>query len=176
MVGRRNKIESDWDDPPVEVPTTAAAVLDIYEQRHCGFEGRPLLLREFPLFDGRRGRIDALMVQTRGNRPFNLTALEVKVDRRDFFRELKNPEKRERAKLIADQFYYLVPDGLIDKAEVPEDCGLIGINCEGPPCIYRVAPQLDPPELSWRLLRQVANRSYLKGLNDDSIEQNKENF
>lgn len=158
--------DSDRDSDRIEVPTTATGVLDIYERRHCGFEGRPVLLREFPLFDGRRGRIDALMVEVQGNRPFNLTAFEVKVDRRDFFNELKNPEKRERAKLIADQFYFLVPMGLVTKDEVPEDCGLIGVTMNGAPCVYRVAPQLDPPQLDWRLVRQIANYSYRKGFAD----------
>ena len=58
-------------------------------------------------------------------------AFEIKISRGDFFQETKKPLKREIFIKNSHQFYFVVPKGLIEKDEIPENCGLIeAINGE----------------------------------------------
>ncbi len=50
---------------------------------------------------------------------------EVKVRRADFLSDLAKPEKREAYAQLAEAVYYCCPDGLIDKAEMPDGFGLL---------------------------------------------------
>ena len=99
------------------------------------------------------------------SRTYNLTALEVKVDRADFERELKHPEKRARAMAIADQFYFAAPDGLIEPEEIPDDCGLMTL-AGGAPIYRKQAPLLEPGELDWAFVRHLMKRVHEKGIYD----------
>lgn len=56
---------------------------------------------------------------------------EVKVSRADFLADLAKPEKREAYAALAEAVYYCCPNGLIDKAEVPDGFGLICEAGEG---------------------------------------------
>lgn len=55
-------------------------------------------------------------------------AYEVKVSRSDFLSDMAKPEKWKAYLDIADALYYICPEGLIDKKEMPKECGLIYYN------------------------------------------------
>lgn len=55
-------------------------------------------------------------------------AFEIKVDVADFKRELADPEKRRPAMLLANQFYFVAPKGLISADDIPEECGLLEVE------------------------------------------------
>lgn len=55
----------------------------------------------------------------------NPTAYEVKVSRADFLSDMSKPDKWKAYLDIANSLYYICPEGLIDKKEVPKECGLI---------------------------------------------------
>ena len=58
-----------------------------------------------------------------------IIAFEIKVERSDFLKDLKEFKKKHRFALrISDEFYYVCPWGLIEKGEVPEDAGLMYVN------------------------------------------------
>lgn len=61
-------------------------------------------------------RIDAVVIGK------DMTAVEVKVSRADFFRDTE--DKRRAWRDAADFFVYLVPKGLVTPSEVPDYCGL----------------------------------------------------
>lgn len=52
-------------------------------------------------------------------------AYEVKISRSDFLRDLKQPLKHRGFRLIADQFWYVAPPGVIKPDEVPDWAGLL---------------------------------------------------
>lgn len=53
------------------------------------------------------------------------TAFEVKHSRADFLSDIKNENKRKSYLEIADKLYYVCPEDLIKKEEMPDGCGLI---------------------------------------------------
>lgn len=50
---------------------------------------------------------------------------EVKISRADYLCELKHPLKRRIGMRFSNEFYFVIPSGLIDLSELPADCGLI---------------------------------------------------
>jgi len=109
-------------------------------------------------------RIDALAMScwckhTHGQaRNYRRIAYEIKISRSDFAREIKNPEKRQMAFRIANQFYFVVPQGLLKADEVPSECGLIEVLPSGGCKTIRDAPYYETPEPSWNLIAAFARR------------------
>jgi hypothetical protein len=62
---------------------------------------------------------------------FNKVAFEVKVSRYDFTKEMDNPNKREAAMSVSNQFYFVTPAALVQANEIPEDCGLMWVDVTG---------------------------------------------
>ena len=50
---------------------------------------------------------------------------EVKVSRADYFGELRHPLKRRIGMRYSNEFYFVVPGGMLSPDEVPAECGLI---------------------------------------------------
>ncbi len=63
----------------------------------------------------------------RSTRPNDLQpwVFEVKVSRKDFYRDVDNPIKRLAYALLAERVYYVCPEHLVDANEVPGGCGLV---------------------------------------------------
>lgn len=65
-------------------------------------------------------------------------AYEIKVSKADFYRD--TVEKRKPFIDNCNEFYYVVPKGLLKKESVPNDCGLIFVNEKGQTRIIKRAP------------------------------------
>lgn len=50
---------------------------------------------------------------------------EVKVRRADLLSDLKNPDKRAAYQALSAEFFYVMPEGLANVEEIPEDCGVL---------------------------------------------------
>jgi hypothetical protein len=72
--------------------------------------------------------IDAWLMQTFPSSPMRILAVEIKVERSDFRKEVKHTIKRDSALRISNEFYFAAPSGLIHKDEVPAECGLIEVS------------------------------------------------
>lgn len=81
----------------------------------------------FPEFQLHFRRVDLLAVRLYNSGP-PLVAYEIKVDRGDFLSEIKNPSKRIEAQEFAAEFWLAAPEGLIQRDEVPEGCGLVEVR------------------------------------------------
>ena len=146
---------------------TATDVLNSLELAYC--QRRPgdrVLLREFPLACSGRGRIDGLLIEFRSNRSAARIAYEVKVNRRDFEREVKNPDKRHRAMAIADAFYFVTPIGLVRDHEIPDGCGLLWVDGSRAPIIAKSAPMNAAPAPDWPIIQAMIRRAYAHGQED----------
>lgn len=72
-------------------------------------------------------RLDAWAMNVWPSSHYRTIAYEIKVNRGDFLRELKNPAKRDYALTYADEFYFVAPRQLIKPAELPRGCGLVEV-------------------------------------------------
>ena len=50
---------------------------------------------------------------------------EIKVRRADLLSDLKNPNKRAAYCALSSSFFYVMPEGMADVDEIPEDCGVL---------------------------------------------------
>jgi len=91
-----------------------------------------------------------------GGRLLMSWALEVKVTREDFLREIADPRKRIPAMSIAHRFAFVAPASVIQKGEVPEGCGLIEIDGSGKVFIKVHAAYAPPKQPDWRLVASIA--------------------
>lgn len=72
--------------------------------------------------------LDMFAMNTWPSKGHNTIAVEIKISRGDFFRETKNPRKRESAESVARECYFATPKGLVTEDEVPKGWGLIEVN------------------------------------------------
>lgn len=93
-------------------------------------------------------RIDLWAMEEWPSKGFKRVAYEVKISRGDYLREIRDPLKRRGAKLVAQEFYFVAPDGVIKPEEVPYDCGLIVVR-DGELVIEVDAPQLPDSAPTW---------------------------
>lgn len=150
---------------------TADQILDAIECIGSNQPGRRIMFREFPLEGGRRGqgtpRIDALVMELHETHRVRRIAYEVKTNRRDFERELANPEKRERAMRLADQFFFAVPLGLVQRHEVPDDCGLVSFAAaNGSYLVSKVPKECPAPAPDWPVIIDLIRRAFQLGQED----------
>lgn len=93
------------------------------------------------LFYAEVWRIDAFALRCWqagiGNRRM---AFEVKTSRPDFLAEIRNPQKRQNALDISHVYYFATPKGLVDRTEIPPECGLIEVDEKGQTRITVRAP------------------------------------
>ena len=80
------------------------------------------LLLNGGVFGGHR-RVDFWTLAPTESAGFQAVAFEVKASRSDFKRD--TDEKQRWARLYSNRFYYVVPEGLIDRSEVPSWAGLM---------------------------------------------------
>lgn len=86
------------------------------------------------------------------------TAIEIKISRSDFKREIKQPMKRDSALRLCNEFYFAAPLGLIGESELPEEAGLIEIGADGIAKIAHKAPFRETGVATWAFVASLARR------------------
>jgi hypothetical protein len=70
---------------------------------------------------------DAIAMQLWPSRGLTIDGIEIKVDRRDWLRELEKPEKADVIYRFCDRWYIAAPSGIVEKGELPPTWGLLEI-------------------------------------------------
>ena len=108
-------------------------------------------------------RIDAYSIHPFPSRGLARVAYEVKISRSDFLAEIKKPQKRRRAMLLSNLFYFVAPAGLIRIEELPVDCGLIEVTGKGYLNTVVKAPHRDIASPPWLFVAALVRRAGLDG-------------
>ena len=107
---------------------TAKTIKRILQEYYCGPKiGRYIFLDEVQLTNGTIA--DGLLVECWGEN--QRIGFEIKISRSDFLKEIKQPEKRKKLVDLTNRFYFVAPERMLNKEEIPEDCGLIEISPYG---------------------------------------------
>ena len=117
------------------------AVLDALRERHTLERGWlyaeevwcvpdsswPDTLRRTPdgVYTGWSRSIDAYAMALWPSMRYERVAYEVKANRGDFLSELSDPGKRHYAMCLSNRMYFVMPDGVADKREIPDGCGIM---------------------------------------------------
>lgn len=110
---------------------TAERILGLLRERHSDSEWS--FFEELATSGTKHERyIDAFAMHLWASKKWRRIAYEIKVSRADLMKELdREPEKRVAAMELSNQFFYVVPTGLVEKKELPEGCGLIEAHKSG---------------------------------------------
>lgn len=73
---------------------------------------------------------DAIAMQLWPSRGLTIDGIEIKVDRRDWLRELEKPSKADVIYRFCDRWYIAAPTGVVVKTELPETWGLLEVVTE----------------------------------------------
>lgn len=103
-------------------------------------------------------RLDFFAMHLWPSQGFRSVAYEIKVSRGDFQREIENPKKRAFAESVSHECYFAVPQGLVEKDEVPEGWGLLEANAGG---LKRVKLPTQRAAVAWppSFVAAIARRS-----------------
>jgi hypothetical protein len=108
---------------------SANTLLDILERAIHASPAEWLFLRELRVGTGHRNqsaqRLDAFALNCLPHQGMKRVCYEVKVSRADYLGELKHPLKRRIGMRYSNEFYFVTPAGMLDRSEVPVECGLI---------------------------------------------------
>ncbi len=104
------------------------------------------------------GRVDVVAVKPHVYAQRDLRAYECKSSRRDFLYDV-GTDKWRRYSLVFPRVYFAVPSGLIKKAEVPEEAGLI-VRGENGWTTVKAAKGHIPPNLSVNSILALLYRGY----------------
>ena len=102
-------------------------------------------------------RLDAWVMNCWPSSGFRSISFEIKVSRSDFLNEIANPHKRAQAVMLSNEFYFVVPHGLVEVEEIPEDCGLVVVY-DGVTRVKKESAVNDEPLLDWHFLASIARR------------------
>lgn len=118
-----------------------------------------IVINEVEISRGRR--IDSLALHVFPSRGFLRYGFEVKVNRADWLRELREPEKSQPARRQCHDFYLVVPPGIVQIEEVPADWGLLEGRWRGGLLVLhqvRKAMRIQPTEPSLDFLCRALRR------------------
>lgn len=104
-------------------------------------------------------RFDAWAINLYPSKKFLTIAYEIKVSRSDFLHEIAHPNKRQQALDRSNQFYFVVPTGLITPNEIPPEAGLIYVNTQLDSQVIVKAPLREIKEPNWSFLASIARRA-----------------
>lgn len=107
----------------------------------------------------------------------NLTrCYEVKVSRGDFLSELKKPLKKRSGLRYANEFWFIMPEGIGKIEEIPCDTGLITVNNDGVMNVVIPAPYRDINVLPRNFIASFLRRfdkerlyNYLKNISTEEF-------
>lgn len=109
---------------------------------------------------GRSRIADAMAMGLWPSRGVELNGFEIKVDRRDWLRELKNPEKAERIARFCDFWWLVVSDSEIVKdGELPPNWGML-VPRGKDLSVAVVAKNLDPAPITRKFLAALLRAAH----------------
>jgi hypothetical protein len=108
--------------------------------------------------DGANTTIDLWVMALWPSDNLRRIAVEIKVSRGDYLREIKRPNKRKRALRYSNQFYFATPKGLLKPEELPPEAGLIEVDDQGTTHEVVPAPYRETFPPTWEFMAAVMRR------------------
>lgn len=116
--------------------------------------------------------IDVFGITT--TKPWTRLCVEIKLTRADYLSDIRQALKQRRARMIANQFYYLAPAGVLAADDLPLWAGLAEVYGESEKSREHIritveAPWMETSAPTWRFVAQLARRAaqHAAGLSEE---------
>jgi hypothetical protein len=83
---------------------------------------------------------------------------EIKISKNDFLNEINKPLKRRAGLRLANEFWFVAPQGLLDVKEIPPECGLMEVDKHYQIHINIQAPFRDVMPPTWLFVSALSRR------------------
>jgi hypothetical protein len=103
---------------------------------------------------------DAVAMSLWPSRGLEILGFEIKVDRRDWLRELKNPSKAEAIAQYCDRWIILAPPAIVEQTELPPGWGLWVLHEDGRFAAVVTPPLRTPVPITKDFLAAVLRRAH----------------
>jgi len=152
------------------VKLTEQDVIKLLDEAHStyGYGSRGDRYANFPKLRtgtgyGRGGQqeIDYFSISLWRSNDDNITSYEIKLNRADFLKEIKDPSKRKYALLWSNQYFFVAPKDMIKPEELPPEAGLYEFSKYPSGVLLKikvVAPWRDDARPNWNMVRSIARR------------------
>jgi hypothetical protein len=100
-------------------------------------------------------RADALVVSCWPSRGIYAFGVEVKVDRQDWLKELRDPSKSAPIQRFCRHWWVATTPGIVRSEELPETWGLIEVDNLKRSKVVARAPKLEPEKPTWEFFASV---------------------
>lgn len=107
-------------------------------------------------FRGSSTRVDFWTLAPVRSKDFRTVAYEIKVSRADFRRD--SEEKQSGALAFSDRFFYVCPDGVLTKVDVPDWAGLMTFDGKVF-SVAKLAPRREKADPDWGVIVDVLRNS-----------------
>ncbi len=154
---------------------TAETIKALIARRYDSFQNGGQFCTFFELRSetggGAAGAIDAFVMNVWTSKNYERLAFEIKVSRNDLMHELNNPDKRQWAFDISNEFWFVCAPGICTVDEIPENCGLMMVSKNGKKLMtkkraqYREASDLAP----WEIASIIRAASRMQHKPDESL-------
>lgn len=103
-------------------------------------------------------RFDAWAIHYHPSKRNVTRCYEVKISRSDFRSEIRKPLKRRPGLRLANEFYFVTPENMLEPGEIPPECGLMEVGSDGKLKIKVVAPFRDVMPPTWLFTSALCRR------------------
>jgi hypothetical protein len=108
-------------------------------------------------------RVDVFVMALWRSKGFKKIAYEIKTSKSDFNREISDEHKRRPALWISNQFFFITPEGLVDKKKIPPECGLYEVKPDKSVFLSVPAPMRDVVPPTWAITAAMMRASFKEG-------------
>lgn len=119
----------------------------------------------------REQRFDAWALNLWPSKNMLRRCFEIKVSRSDFLHEIKHPEKRQAGLLVSNEFYFAVPQGLVQLDEIPAEAGLVEIGEAGTLLVRKKAPYRTADDLPMAIIASIARRAAESEIRENELRR-----
>ena len=107
-------------------------------------------------------RIDLFGVAVEKSEQYARTAIEIKLSRSDFTREMRKPAKRQWVELHCNEHYFAAPEGMLKYDDLPYGWGLLEVGSYADGRLYITVKHdclfMETGRPTWRFVASLARR------------------
>ena len=113
---------------------------------------------------------DAVAVNMYPSRGLEINGFEIKVDRRDWVKELKTPDKAEAVAQYCDHWWLVVSDpSIVHEGELPAAWGLLAPNKNGKLAIVTKPTALEPKAITRSFMASLLRKAFKESPSDKAL-------
>jgi hypothetical protein len=151
--------DNDFENKaPTKKPLSTHLIIDVIRAEYNSDNGW-MVFTEISSAKATR-RADVIAINAWRTRKQEIVVFEIKRSKSNFMAEIKDPLKRAEFMKICERFYFVAPMGILEKKDIPEDCGLYEVTEDGTMVQTKFAKKRKVDKPSWSFALRILQKVY----------------